>query len=144
MTGMRRRLRLCAAAWLLFQTVSLTALVPRACCLAHRSNQRADAPDCHEPAVTHHCPMSDSPARRCAMHHEAARDTASRHQAADCSMRGTCEGPAATFLSLLANSGVLTEPFAVSPHLTTHTLAAHVRENPHGNPTRPDSPPPRA
>lgn len=58
-------------------------------------------------------------------------------------MRGTCEGPAATFLALLANSGVLTDPLDVSPAVAAFTLTARVPENAIGNPTDPDAPPPR-
>ena len=36
MTVLRRRLRFWVTTWLVFQVVSLSALVPRDCCAAHR------------------------------------------------------------------------------------------------------------
>ncbi len=48
MTTIRRGLRLWVTAWLVFQVASLSALVPRDCCLLHRP--AAAETKCHEPA----------------------------------------------------------------------------------------------
>ena len=48
MTIIRRRLRLWVAAWLVFQVASLSALVPRDCCAAHRPAASGKTPSCHE------------------------------------------------------------------------------------------------
>ena len=144
MGSMRRRLRFCSAAWLLFQTVSLTALVPRECCRAHQPAAIEPA-NCHrQSSAPHDCAMHDHGMHdHGTMHHTPAADAANQPADGECSMRGTCQGPAATFLALLANNGVLTEPLAISPAMATRTLATIVRENAAGNPAEPDSPPPR-
>jgi len=46
MASLRRRLRLCATTWLVFQVAWLAALVPRDCCAAHRPAEKS----CHESA----------------------------------------------------------------------------------------------
>ena len=66
MKPFRRRLRLAVAAWLLFQVVSLSALVPRDCCDAHHA-AAAEAERCHERADSPYCPMR-SQGRSCPMH----------------------------------------------------------------------------
>ena len=67
MKPFRRRLRLAVAAWLVFQVVSLSALVPRDCCAAHHP-VRADREErCHERADSPYCPMR-SQGRNCPMH----------------------------------------------------------------------------
>lgn len=148
MGSMRRRLRFCSAAWLLFQTVSLTALVPRECCRAHQP-AAVESADCHRQTsasldcAMHDHGMHDHGITRGMMHDAPAADSANQPADGECSMRGTCQGPAATFLALLANNGVLTEPLAISPALATRTLAPIVRENAAGNPAEPDFPPPR-
>jgi hypothetical protein len=63
----RRRLRLAVAAWLVFQVVSLSALVPRDCCDAHHVASTERAEPCHERADSSYCPMR-SQGRDCPMH----------------------------------------------------------------------------
>jgi hypothetical protein len=62
----RRHLRSFAIAWILFQATSLSALVPRACCLAH---QMAVLPDCHEQAVEQASMSAQSEAAPTMHHH---------------------------------------------------------------------------
>jgi hypothetical protein len=61
----RRRLRTAVIAWMLFQVVSLSALVPRDCCDAHRPAAQAER--CHETAESSYCPMR-AQGRNCPMH----------------------------------------------------------------------------
>lgn len=145
MATFRRRLRYWAAAWLVFQAASLTALVPRQCCTAHPIAPATTEADCHEevpaPPPTD-CPMAADDGTRCPMHHGGHSDVT--EGTAACSIRGMCPGPAATFLGSLANSGVLTEPFAITPDLHPKFNPPTLRENLVGRLAAPDSPPPRA
>src|SRR5919112_4517457 len=156
MFSVRRRLRFWAAAWLVFQAASLSALVPRECCLAHQHTgiQEAadDAPACHDaaqsqrevqPMAMHHAANHSVEGPQCPMHH-GADSRSGTQEAGPCSMRGMCNGPAATFLALLTNHGLLTDKFALSPVVHGHAPAFHTRENLIVRRTSPDSPPPRA
>ena len=91
----------------------------------------------------HHCSRQSAEGVRCPMHDGADSGTTGKPAGA-CSMRGTCDGPAATFLALLTNHGVLTDPLAISPDLYRAFIAIHDRESLIGRLTSPDSPPPRA
>jgi hypothetical protein len=131
-------------AWLVFQAASLSALVPRDCCSAHRHDASTVKPGCHQQADAKlDCPMEAAEGIRCPMHHEAAG--AVQPATPDrCSMRGTCEGPVAAFMALLANHGVLRDPFVLTRNL--HPLPATLdhREKLISQLASPDSPPPRA
>jgi hypothetical protein len=120
MTIVRRHLRLFVAAWLVFQVASLSALVPRECCLAHK------------PVAT------DGHGKAC---HEAvpAPDNGKR-----CSLRGTCDGPMAALFALLSNHGVLTDSIAVAPDLHPGAPPIQIRESLVSRLPSPDPPPPRA
>src|SRR4051794_31526013 len=108
MTLYRRRLRVFATAWLIFQAVSLSVLVPRACCLAHQDavvtsahGTETSAPHCAKPAGTQ---AATSPH---ASHGHSPRPTeSSRHE---CAIRGTCGGPAAALFAVISTEGVLTQ-----------------------------------
>ena len=144
MAILRGRLRIWAAAWLVFQAASLSSLVPRECCRAHQHEASSPKLSCHEqPAVMHHCQMQSAEGVRCPMH-VGANANPTGDAAGVCSMRGTCDGPASTFLALLANHGVLTDSFAISPDLPRSFISLHTRENVIGRLASPDSPPPRA
>ena len=145
MTTIRRRLRFWAAAWLVFQAASLTALVPRQCCTAHPMAAATTEADCHEEAPTPaepDCPMAAEDGTPCPMHHGGHSDV--NEGTAGCSIRGMCEGPAATFLGSLANHGVLPDPFTITPDLHPKFNPPLVRESLIGRLAGPDSPPPRA
>ena len=144
MATIRRRLRFWAAAWLLFQAASLTALVPRECCTAHPMAAATEA-DCHEeapiPAVPD-CPMAAAGGTPCPMHHGGHSDV--NEGTAECSIRGMCDGPAATFLGSLANHGVLGDRFTITPDLHPKVNPPLFRDSLIGRLAGPDSPPPRA
>lgn len=140
----RWRLRFWAAAWLVFQAATLSALVPRQCCTAHPMAAAATEADCHEAApapAEPDCPMA-ADGTACPMHHGGHPDV--NEGTAECSIRGMCDGPAATFLGSLANHGVLSDPFTLSPDLHPKFNPPAVREHLTGGQTPPDSPPPRA
>ena len=157
MSSVRRRLRFWAAAWLVFQAASLSALVPRECCLAHQHKATPQAaneemPACHEtaqaqpeaqPMAMHHSASHSAEGTECPMHHAAA-STNGTQENGPCAMRGMCDGPAATFLALLTNHGLLTDRFDISPDVYRHAPAFLTRENLIVRRLSPDSPPPRA
>jgi hypothetical protein len=143
MATTRRHLRFWAAAWLVFQAASLTALVPRQCCTAHPMTAATTEAECHEEAPTPaepDCQMAGG--TPCPMHHGGHSETS--EGTADCSIRGMCDGPAATFLGSLANHGVLTDPFTITPDLHPKFDPPVNRESLIGRQPGPDSPPPRA
>ena len=144
MATIRRRLRFWAVAWLVFQAATLSALVPRQCCTAHPMAAAATEADCHEgaPAAAEaDCPMAGD-GTACPMHHGGHSDV--NEGTAKCSIRGMCDGPAATFLGSLANHGVLTDPLIITPDLHPKFNPPLVRERLIGRQASPDSPPPRA
>jgi hypothetical protein len=129
MTTIRRRLRFWVAAWLLFQVASLSALVPRACCVPHR----AAATDQAGAADGTPCPMHKSG------HHDAEEIPSHR-----CSMRATCDGPVAAMFALLSNYGVLSESLLILPDVHAGSVSLQTHENLISRLAPPDSPPPRA
>jgi hypothetical protein len=143
----RRRLRLFAAAWLVFQATSLSALVPRACCLAHDAHLAAltATATTDEQVPVSHCakPAGSATANspHAAHHHTAPPAESKRHE---CAIRGTCGGPAAALFSVISTEGVLvssvTAPADFPPAgaaLVSHDQLIRQFETP-------DSPPPRA
>jgi len=117
MTLARRRIRLWAITWLLVQAVSLSALVPRDCCVGHRRAAEPAAPACHKAA-------------------EEPREK--------CSISGTCEGPMAALLAQLSAVGVLVEGTRVLPDLAVAPTAPPTFPALTSRPAPPESPPPRA
>jgi hypothetical protein len=117
MTAGRRRLRLWAITWLLLQVVSLTALIPRDCCIGHRRAAEPAAPACHR----------------------AAEEATNR-----CAISGTCEGPMAALLAQLSSVGVLADGIEIRPDLAVTTAVAPTRAAFTSRPAPPDTPPPRA
>jgi hypothetical protein len=151
MTIIRRRLRFWVAAWLVFQAGSLSALVPRECCMAHRPEaaSKHGCDDQHEQneqndrAAVVQCPMRAADGTPCPVHRHG--DSDARQKARDrCSMRGTCDRPVSAFLALLSNHGVLTDSFAMSPDLHRDSITIHIRENLITRLASPGSPPPRS
>jgi hypothetical protein len=148
MTALRHRLRFWVTIWLVFQVVSLSALVPRDCCAAHRI-ATTEEKNCHEesaPVPEHpagaHCPMPGANGEPCPMHgsghgnHQPPRD--------GCTMQGTCDGPMAAFLNIISNHGVLTDLPSLALDLTGSEAPAALQENAVSRFTPPDAPPPRA
>jgi hypothetical protein len=125
MRSLRRRLRLCAAAWIAFQVGSFSAFMPWACCIAPEPARQTDAakPACHE--------APSAPA--------TAHDVDDR-----CAMRSGCNSPLAAILALLSNQGPLAPRAAASPDLQTGSLRLSSADVPLGRPAPPDLPPPRA
>jgi hypothetical protein len=110
------------ALWLVLQTTSLAAFVPRDCCKAHR-------PDPQETA---------------ACHKQAAATSHSSDDGNTCSMRATCQGPMAMLASLLPNHGVVPDTIAIQSELPAHTLASSLRERLIRRRPSPETPPPRS
>jgi len=146
MALVRRHLRIFASAWILFQVTSLSALVPRACCLAH---QMAALADCHEPQRAIAAPASDATP---AMHHNHADMGHMQEQAPaaapqpphDCALRGTCGGPAAAVFALLSTDGVLTDSIPTTLDFLASDSIAASRDQLIPQFESPDAPPPRA
>ena len=147
MAVFRQRLRLLSAAWILFQVMSLSTLVPRACCLAHQSTSAAHTGN--EQAAVPHCPTPADDSASRPMHHDHGQmhggaAPASSTPAHDCALRGTCGGPTAALLALLSTDGVLAKsvasttdfPAAGNPLPSTVQLIRQFEP--------PDAPPPRA
>jgi hypothetical protein len=149
MSALRHHLRFWVTTWLVFQVVSLSALVPRDCCAAHRiatEKQRT----CHEEAAAatretadgDHCPMPGMAGEACPMHgtaHDGHQSPARR-----CTMQGTCAGPMAALFVIISNHGVLTEPLQLAHDLTVAVAPNPAREELVSRFSSPASPPPRA
>jgi len=143
MAPLRRHLQLWVAAWLVFQVASLSALVPRDCCAAHRPGATRAKPTCHEKVADTQCPMRAADGKPCPMHrgdHNEAADT-SRD---GCTMRGTCTGPIAALFAQLSNHGILTDQFQLLIDLHAGSTGIRTRENLITRLAPPDTPPPRA
>ena len=140
----RRHLRVFATAWILFQATSLSALVPRACCLAHQMAALADCHDQAQPTVT--TATDAMPAMHHShghMGHPQEQPPAAPRPRHDCALRGTCGGPAAAMFALLSTDGVLT-------HSLIATVDFLATESVHASADQlipqfesPDAPPPR-
>src|SRR3954465_11166316 len=123
MRGVRRRLRIVATAWLLFQVVSLSALVPPDCCDAHKAASAVAGERCHENADSPYCPLRAQTGRACPMHQKAeapedhdhgahaqvqqpaAGEHASHDPADRCSLGSTCSAPLTALAVILASHG---------------------------------------
>lgn len=147
MSVVRRRLHGWVTAWLVFQVVLLSALVPRDCCDAHAHSAKAAEP-CHETVAATHRTMPAPDGTPCPMHREKADHHGHGRPAADpledCSMRGTCDGPDAAFMALPFHTVVLTESITVPVDLDGRDAVVPSREDLSSRLASPDSPPPRA
>jgi len=104
MRSLRRHLSVVTAIWLLFQVVSLSALLPGVCCLAHAEDPAADPESCHkESTATEQCPMESADGQPCPEH---AAHTASGER---CVMMGTCSAPMSSLASLFSAPAVLVD-----------------------------------
>jgi hypothetical protein len=153
MFTLRRRLRLVVAAWLVLESASLSALVARDCCRAHRvENAPAPSSDsttagrrCHELAAAH-CPMHAEAQPACPMHKGAPpdrSDAAGDGEDGRCVMRGVCSGPMDALAALMTQSGVLPDftnlTFAEDSFLGVSPTDTH----PILRSFSPDTPPPK-
>jgi hypothetical protein len=142
MTTIRRRLRFWVAAWLVFQVASLSALVPRACCVPYRAAATDQEPNCHGNSAASHCPMRAAGGPPCPMHKSGHHDAEEKPDDR-CSMRATCDGPVAAMFALLSNYGVLSDSFLIAPDVHRASVSLQTRENLISRLAPPDSPPPR-
>jgi hypothetical protein len=148
MTLLRRRLRFFAAAWLIFQATSLSALVPRACCVAHQGHMAVatDAADHEEQASASHCAEPAESATASAPHAAQGHDRSARPAQTprdQCAIRGTCGGPAAALFSVISTEGVLATSPTVSAGFPPAGAPIAPRDQPIGRFDSPDAPPPR-
>src|SRR5262245_37942618 len=135
MGTLRRHIRGFATAWLLFQVASLSALVPRDCCAAHRPvQQKKSDMACHETAAA---PIAAHGGH--AMHRATTPDKSD-----ECKLRGACDGPMAGFIAQLSLQGVLGDPFQLAPSMVAGSLDEQSREHLIGRLAPPDAPPPRS
>ena len=169
MKSLRRRLRLAVTAWLLFQVVSLSALVPLDCCDAHRPADVVRAESCHERADSPYCPMRAKTGKACPMHQKAeladphahhrqaaAEERASSHPGQQdhasapapakdqCSMGGTCSAPMTALAVILSNHGVVPAEVRVPANGARVSPSLTHDEHLTSRQPAPDSPPPRA
>jgi hypothetical protein len=169
MKGLRRRLRLAVTAWLMFQVVSLSALVPLDCCDSHRAANAVRAERCHESANSPYCPMRVRDGKACPMHQKAEVDNAHAHhqqmaggedtshhpgqhqQSAapessndQCTIGGTCSAPVTALAVILSNHGVVPAEIEIPANADRTVLPQHHDEPLTSRQTAPNSPPPRA
>ena len=142
MTTFRRRLRFWVAAWLVFQATSLSALVPRACCLVHQPAADTN-PKCHEDAGAAHSSMSASDGVPCPMHRTGHHDHEAKPADGMCSMRAACDGAMSALSAFLSSGGVLPDSRVMSPVFQSSAVTTRTRENLITRLTSPDPPPPR-
>jgi len=163
MSALRHHLRFWVTTWLVFQVVSVAALVPRDCCAGHSAPATKEK-SCHEEAAAVQCPLKGADAQQCPMHQSQARagQTARGQQAIapehhgdhaapagrpsddPCSMRGLCNGPMDALFAVLATHGVMPESFAMQPGIRASLAPPANRELLVSRLASPDSPPPRA
>ena len=149
MLALRHHLRFWVITWLVFQVVSLSALVPRDCCAAHRMATQKEK-TCHDEATAavhetadgDQCPMPGMEGQACPMHGTGHDNHQS--QARKCTMQGRCDGPMAALFVIISNHGVLTEPPQLAHDLTVAVAPNPPREELLSRFVPPDSPPPRA
>jgi hypothetical protein len=134
MTPFRRHLRGWTLVWLMFQAASLSMLLPRDCCAAHSAHAGHSAHDGHGSAEA--APSEAEPA--CPMHRPA------QTKETDCSLSGTCKGPAATLPMAWANTSLPPAPATIVDDRTRSTLLDSALEPPIAASVLPDIPPPRA
>jgi hypothetical protein len=165
MTALRRRLPLAVTLWLLFQVVSLSALVPLDCCDAHRPANVARQERCHETPESPYCPMRTRDGRACPMHQKAEADNLQAHHGqlaaeedaglhdapsrpessnSQCAIAATCTAPMTALAVILSNHGVVPANTWILPDADRTVLPQHQHEHLTSRQAAPDSPPPRA
>jgi hypothetical protein len=169
MKALRWRLRLAVTSWLLFQVVSLSALVPLACCDAHRPANAVRRERCHETAESPYCPMRARDGKACPMHQQAEADASHAHHRQmaseenashhgrlpdagsatespnnQCAIGGTCTAPMTALAVILSNHGVVPDNVGILSNADRTVIPQHNDEHLTSRQDRPDSPPPRA
>jgi hypothetical protein len=131
MRVLRRRLRVLAATWVVFQAASLSALAAPWCCLgSHAPAMSPSAPPCH----VHHGQAGPH-------QHSAAPEQSQR--GGNCAMRAACGGQAAALFAALSHIGVLQGSTVVSDSRSAD-VAVSPQEQLILHFHSPDAPPPRA
>lgn len=163
MPVLRHHLRFWVTTWLVFQVVSVAALVPRDCCAGHSAPATKEK-SCHADVAAVECPLKGPNAQQCPMHQSQPRThesetgqqaVAPHHQndhaaaaepspADSCSMRGLCNGPMDALFAVLSAHGMMPESFAVRPDIRASFAPPVRRELLVSRLASPDSPPPRA
>jgi hypothetical protein len=168
MEGLRRRLRLAVTAWLTFQVVSLSALVPLDCCDPHRRANTVVGEQCHESADSPYCPMRGREGTVCPMHQKAEVDNSHGHHEqmageehasshlglheqasarksspAQCVIGGTCSAPVTALAVILSNHGVVPAEVRIPANADRTVLPEPRDEHLTSRQAAPDSPPPR-
>jgi hypothetical protein len=141
MAVFRRRLRVLVAAWLLFQAATLSAFVPRACCLIHQQGTIKQTPDCHSQAA-----QPEAPPPHHQHGHQAPQQTTSpqpNRPVHECTVSGICGGPLAALFAALSTPGIIANAPAVILAFQTATLAAPAERHVIPAPIPPDPRPPR-
>jgi hypothetical protein len=131
---LRRHLHAWTIAWLLFQTLSVSALVPIGCCDVHEAGE----PACDDATVE--CPMHATGGDICPMH---ARPAGASDDHEPCAMRGPCAFPQAALSVLLPVPGILTAATSLAPP-TPMTPVPAIGEHRTAVSSSNDTPPPRA
>lgn len=165
MRPLRRRLRLAVTAWLLFQVVSLSALVPLDCCDAHVPANVGRQERCHESPESPYCPMRARDGKACPMHQKAEADNLHAHHgqmAAEedaglpdhasspessnthCAIGATCTAPMTALAVILSNHGTVAADNATLPNTDRTVFPQHHDEHLTSRQAAPDTPPPRA
>jgi hypothetical protein len=142
MHSIRRSLRLWVTLWLVCQVASLSALVPKDCCAAHRPAASTAKPSCHQEASATRCPMRAATGTTCPMHRGDA--TGADQASTDaCAMQGTCSGPLAAMVAQLSNQGVLPSTTPTLPELVRTAAPVSADTQLITRLVSPDPPPPR-
>jgi hypothetical protein len=164
MKALRRRLRLAVTLWLVFQVVSLSALVPLDCCDAHAPANVARQERCHETPESPYCPMRARDGKACPMHQRAQADNPHAHHGQmaggehsshdagsgressnrECAIGATCTAPMTALAVILSNHGVVPADVWILPDADCTFLSQHHDEHLTSRQAAPDSPPPRA
>jgi hypothetical protein len=144
--AVRRQIRLWATVVLVLQVAPLMAFLPHDCCPAHKRAARG-AESCHETKAATYCPMhhAKAVAPSHSAHGQALEPQAtpdSKRAAGDCSMRGTCSGPAA-MLALLAQHAVMPDAVRVTLREARLLTIVFAREDRLSRYSPPEPPPPR-
>jgi hypothetical protein len=134
--NVRRLVRATATVWLIFQTLSMSALAFQNCCAPPPVTP---AKACHEqperPAST--CSMTSSDGAACPMHHAPAAPSS-------CRMRAGCNGDMGSLIVITMNSVTAGEPFAFVADFSMETLGARPADAARTPSYALDPPPPRA
>jgi len=107
------------------------------------ASHRSVGEQCHETTPADQCPMKTADGTACPMHQSLADHSSHNGAPADCTMTGSCNGPALALSSLFSVPAVLPDATVViisDGHAHTLTTSLHT---PNASPSL-DTPPPKA